>query len=285
MVVTRSYALRFPRARYLAPLAVALLVAGAFVTKGPHVEPTALRGLLGVQPLETSRQPTVFLLGGSAARDCIVGDADWTRQLRSLADHRLRAYDLGSSNETFDQDIGLVDAMPGGPTLVLIGVSVGRYTHAAADTKPPLGLLSQTAEVWHPQILRHPLSPGRKRQLAREWVSKSWPLFLANYHYNASRLERLVAVCQRRGFHVALVELPLDLSLSDPICDRARQRMLRDVSRLSRRGIPFVRLVDGLELPSADFWDLSHLVRRGAQAWQNRLSAETVALLRDGLLP
>jgi hypothetical protein len=231
--------------------------------------------------LPSSTAPTVYLLGGSSARECIVSNEAWSRQLSALARSPVRAYDLGVTEETYTQDAGLVRSMPDGPALVLIGVSVGRYTHGPSSSPPPLEVLAAGSEIDHSgHTAPHPLY--EKRAAAEIWLTAKYPLFEHSYPFNSRELQRLIDACRKRGFQVATVELPIDLQAVGTAFDPARRRYAADLRNLTRRGVPSIRLLEQLDLPSRDFWDLFHLLTPGARVWQRRLSEEVVPLLRRG---
>ena len=87
----------------------------------------------------------VYLLGGSSARESITSEPSWRAQIAASGGGRVRAYNFGSSSETYAADISVVERAPDVPTLVLIGVNVGRYTSqyptaaapAAGPRNPP----------------------------------------------------------------------------------------------------------------------------------------------------
>ena len=73
-------------------------------------------------------RPVVLLLGGSAARESITTERDWRRQIAALGGGRVSAYDLGASSQGYKDDLEIVRALPAVPTLLLIGINLGRYT-------------------------------------------------------------------------------------------------------------------------------------------------------------
>ena len=229
------------------------------------------------RPIARSSHTTVFLLGGSAARESIVGDGSWSRQLRAMSGHDVRAFDLGSSNETFRQDIGLVDAMPKEPTIVLIGVDLGRYTLGQNTEPAPLGLLVSGATVVH----RYTTPDRTGRSESAWWAQDRYPMFERNYAYNQRQLTDLVSVCRRRGFHPVLLQLPLDLADGNATLDGVLARDDGACRRLAAADhVPFVDFLPRLRLPDADYHDLFHLIAPGRQVWQTRLSRVVSVLLR-----
>jgi hypothetical protein len=228
--------------------------------------------------IASSGKATVFLLGGSSARESIVSNSAWSKQLSRVAHAKVRAYDLGARNETFAQDMGLVKKMPKGPNLVLIGLTVGRYTPLPSQSAPPLALLSAGAEVKHQYAT--PLSSSTKQRLVDRWVSDRYPVFQQNFAHNADRLDQLVKLVLQRKFHPVLLQLPLNLQAVGSAFDRPRAKYQSDARRLAAKyKIPYLDFLKEVKLPSSTFYDLFHLVPPGRQQWQTHLSEEVTSLL------
>src|SRR5665647_1365715 len=49
--------------------------------------------------------PVVILLGGSCAREATVSDKDWAADVQDRSRSPLLTYNLGSRNQTFEQDV------------------------------------------------------------------------------------------------------------------------------------------------------------------------------------
>lgn len=236
----------------------------------------------------TAGSLAVYLLGGSSARECIVGNADWSAELTRLLGRDVRAVDLGATNQSFTADIRFVRGMDDGPTMVLIGVGLGRFTSppvsSLADKQltPPLeDALSGTLEIEHRYDVKGPLTVEKKQQLLTMWTSERYPLFRKNYKANLVELERLLDECRERGFDAVLLDLPLDLEIVGDRLDAPRGAYRKDSRRLATRfQIPFVSFVDDLGLTDADFYDLVHLLDTSRERWQARLSQEVAALLK-----
>jgi len=230
-------------------------------------------------------EPRVYLLGGSSARECITGNASWAAQVKKLGGPQVRACDLGASNEGFDQDMVLVRAMPKGPTLVLIGVSVGRYTGEPGEDVNPAdpGLtVDSIAEVKHKYHVGKIIPEEGKQNLVDKWVTTRYPVFQANYEYNAGQLEQLVKLCRQRHFRPVLLELPLNFDIVGARFDAPRARYRKGVRALAKRyDIPYLDFGADLGLVNGDFYDLMHLVEPGRGKWQKRLSEEVVKLLKE----
>jgi hypothetical protein len=250
-------------------------------------------------PLKPSKTPTVYLLGGSSARESVVSKASWAAQIKRLGGGTVRVYDLGATNQSYARDAQLVAAMPPGPALVLIGVTIGRYTGSAADDAAGLNGYDAKAalaaaadgEIVHRYtrsktkngtIQLTMLPTSKKLVLLSRWLTERYPLFQANDAYNAGRLDKLIQECQKRGFHPALLVLPINLALIGHAFDAPMTRYRADAGKLATKyGIPLIDFVTQARLANHDFYDLFHLVEPGREKWQARLSHEVVGLLRQ----
>jgi hypothetical protein len=72
--------------------------------------------------------PVVYLLGGSTARESITSGTGLAAEIKQDGGPAVQAYDLGSINQNYGQDVAIVDNAPKIPSILLIGVNVGRYT-------------------------------------------------------------------------------------------------------------------------------------------------------------
>jgi len=269
----------------LAALAVALLVAGpaaALYRSGDdwrHVEAT-LEGLNRRPP----GTPIVYLLGGSAARESITNEPNWRSQIAALGGGRVRAYNFGSSSQAFKHSIKIVRAAPDVPSIVLIGLNVGRYTSIPPRTLAPEARASRAAGTYdaHRFHSGDQLSDAAKRALVSRWMRVKYPRFRSRYAGNAATLRELIVVCQEKGFYPVLVELPLNLRIVGHSWDRARTRYHRGARAAAKAyGIPYADFIAHIGLRSSDFVDVSHLVEPGRVKYQRRLSRLVVAKLKQ----
>ena len=278
------------RVRLAASLGAALLA--ALVLAGPaaavyrpgddwrHVESTLKE--LNRRPPSV---PVVVLLGGSAARECITTEPAWSAQIAALGGGRVRALNFGSSSQAFKNGLTIVNALPAVPTIVLIGLNVGRYTsippeQAVAAASP----VARGAGVYdsHRFHSGQQLSDAAKRGIVRTWLAVKYPRFKARYAGNAVVLRELIALCQDKGFYPVLVELPLNLRIVRHSWDAARDRYRRGArSAAGAYGIPYDDFVARIGLVSGDFVDVAHLVEPGRAKYQRRLSRVVVTRLRQ----
>lgn len=252
-----------------------------------------LKLVLATLKVSPPKVPVVYLLGGSAAREATVSDRSWTDQLTRLAGHKVRAFNLGTAGQSYDEDLAIVDKLPDVPGIVLIGVNLGRYT------QPPLAEPGSLA--WLPGGDPDPVSPAalfdyvqhrfasfdggtqaKKREILLNWLAERYPAFKLRYAYNARLLDKLIIACQQRGLHPVLVNLPINRPFIGHALDVPCQRIAatsRDARE--RLGIPSWDFVGAIGLVNADYVDLWHLVHSGSVKYQLRLSKRTAALLHD----
>jgi hypothetical protein len=234
--------------------------------------------------------PLVVLIGGSCARECTVSDADWAAQVRRRAGPEVDTYDLGSRNQTFYEDVALVKALPKTPAIVFIAVNTERFT-SPYTTRPVSLEPDPVKSAWYAQhhyTSARILSLQRKREMARDWMVRRYPVFRSRYAYNLGQLGRVPRECQKRPYlHPVILEMPRNMqvigsALSRPI--RQYHGGCKDLAKEYR--IPFVNFVAAARLVNRDFYDLGHLVQPGRVKFQRLLSDRTIALLaRYGMTP
>ncbi|HET6496959.1 MAG TPA: SGNH/GDSL hydrolase family protein [Thermoleophilia bacterium] len=278
--------------------------------------------------------PTVYLLGGSAAREAIVSGEALADDVLNLGGPAITAYDLGSNDQNFAESFAVVDNVQDTPAWVLIGLNLGRFTPEKQDSidgargrdflleSPALqrfvadewgvstrttilagivayltdlaerrgrGLLKGQAMSrgyrQHRYSTRNVPSKSRKERLTEAWLDERYPAFERNRGVNLQVLEALLARSRERGLQVVLVELPLNEAIVRGRFDAAQAEYQRPVRALAKRyGAPYIDFNDQLDLPDADFYDLSHLVEPGRVVWQAELARELARLYHDGTL-
>jgi len=241
-----------------------------------------LRSLYVVSDLATHppTTPVVLLLAGSAGRECTFSDRSWAGQIVRRGGPRVVVRNLSSKNQTFTQDLALVRQLPrDAPTLVFIGINVGRFNMPPTITFPtwamPHGRVSQ-----HRYSKHRILSPERKERIAAEWMERRYPVFSQRFAYNLAALDQVVFACFARGLHPVLLDLPRNtpvigdrLDVPIGIYSRACQALAQGY------GIPFISFVARAGFVNEDFFDIAHLVEPGRAKWQLLLSDTTVALM------
>ncbi len=271
-------------------LACALLVVIALATAGERGVARAehvvtrdwMRSLYVVSDLATHppATPVVLLLGGSAGRESTFSDRSWAEQIVRRGGPRAVVRNLSSKNQTFTQDLTLVTQLPRRtPTLVVIGVNVGRFNMPPTITFPtwagPYARVDQ-----HRYSKSRLLSPERKARIAAEWMTRRYPVFAERFGYNLAVLEQVVFACLRRGFRPVLLDLPRNTAVIGEQLDVPIATYSRACQGLAAHyDIPFVSFVTRAGFESGDFFDIAHLVEPGRAKWQALLSDTSIALM------
>jgi hypothetical protein len=227
--------------------------------------------------------PVVYLLGGSAARECITTEPGWSAQIADLGGGKVRALDFGSSSQSFKNDLKIVRAAPAVPSIVLIGLNVGRYTSIPPKTlAPPARSTRGGAYDPHRFHAGDQLGDAAKLAIVRQWLALKYPRFRRRFAGNDATLRELIQLCQDKGFCPVLVELPLNLRVVGRSWDAARDRYRRGARAAAREhGIPYEDFVARIGLTSPDFVDLAHLVEPGRAKYQRALSRLVVARIKQ----
>ena len=238
----------------------------------------------------------VYYLGDSIARESTVSDASWTdmlgRKTARVGKVPAFGYTVAGHNQTFGMDEKIVQGLPptqaGQPRgILLIGVGISRFigppTPLApiALDPPPSGELPKLSP-WeqHHYDGRAPLSSARKRELVQRWMDRRWAGFKQNKTKNLAAIDRLIKAAQAKGLRPVIFDLPLNVAVVGSGLDKPRTQIRDGCTGLARRNhIKYLRFNGSLGLPSADFWDLHHLLSPGYKLWQARLSNELVKML------
>lgn len=233
-------------------------------------------------------RPLVVLFAGSSGRECTVSDHSWAAEVRELGGPAVVARNLSSRNKTFAHDLDLVRLLPrtGTPTLVFIGVNLGRFTQWAHEAGPgPATVPDHVVFTYtqHAYAGRPTLSPAEKRLRVEEWVDERLPVFDAHVERNTATLAELVRVCLDRGYQPVLLELPRDTEAIGDLWDDPVARYQRGCTEIAEEyGIPYVDFVGDAGLTTTDFYDPWHLVESGYVKWQRLLSRTAARLLTEG---
>ncbi len=225
--------------------------------------------------------PVVYLLGGSVARECVPSEASWAAAVQGSGGPAALTFDLASSDRTTATDLKLVAEMPDTPTIVLIGINVGRFTRTPAS--PSISLPTPTGSLlpWTQHKYFTALGRDAKESLLRGWIRNRYPQFKQNFAYNLGMLEKLVRAARARGFHPVLLDLPRNTAVIGSRLDGPVGRYHRACKALAAEyGIPWVNFVGAARLKDGDFHDLWHLIKPGRAKWQALLAARTATLLQ-----
>ncbi len=227
------------------------------------------------------KRPLVYLLGGSAARECIISEQSWRKQIVARGGPQTFAFGLGAAGQTYDDNIRLVRMLPDAPSIVIIGVNVGRYTgtgtHKLPQVKPRIA--NYYPHRFHRNRI---LSDQRKRAMVTDWLRRRHPVFKTRFARNDAKLDELVALCLERGFHPVILNLPVNQRTVGRRMDVPRRRYRVACQQICREhDIEWVNWLPKIPLVSRDFMDNWHLVEPGRAKWQLRLSNLTVKMLRQ----
>jgi hypothetical protein len=226
----------------------------------------------------------VYYLGDSTARESLVSDRSWTRQLARLAGRRVPGYTLAGHNQTFGMDLQVVRALPRSPGIALIGVCLSRFIGAPlTKERAQLPLWAARAlSPWdrHQYDHRRPFGAARKKALVPHWLRQNLADFKRYRTANLAALGKVIEACQGRGLTPVLIDLPLNEAVVRHGLDVPRSSYRSGCHALaSRLGIGYVSFLHALRLPSSAYFDICHLMRSGYTRWQLRLSRAVVKLL------
>lgn len=286
---------RFACAAIVAALSAVGLLAGPAAARGPGADWAHVLQVVANLKASPPPTPVVLLFGGSSARECTIADARWSATVATglpEGSPPVACYNLGSSNQSYRDDIELVQVLPQGstmPTIVFIGISLGRFNSPKTDptiTLPdpvdPLPAYQQ-----HRYSKSHILTASEKRALLKKWLRERYPVFKQRYPSNILVLENLIKACLRRGLHPVMLDLPRDMAIIGHALDAPITRYHKGCTALARKyHVPFVNFVGAAKLVNRDFYDLWHLVEPGRAKWQPLLATRTATLLvRYGMVP
>jgi hypothetical protein len=236
-----------------------------------------LWAVLGQFKTQPPKVPVVYLLGGSAARECTTLDGPWSDQISRLTGRRIRALNLGAAGQSFLRDVTIVDKMPPVPSVVLIGINLGRYAtpppaKASAAADLPSGSIL-TTYTQHRFVAADVLGDAAKRMLLRDWLLTRYQAFKRHYAYDYHQLDLLIAECQRLGLHPALVNMPFNDAIVRPALDAPRAKYAKGCRALAvRYHIRYFDFAGQVGFSSRDFVDLWHCAPSGRVKFQARLS-------------
>jgi hypothetical protein len=229
------------------------------------------------------KKPLVLMFGSSIVRESVTSDASWAAAVKSRRGGAVLTYDLGSTNQSFAQNLALVPNLPQVPTLVFIGVDVARFVAApgTATVKLPAPQAPSASYDPHRYSSSRIKTLAQKRALVKDWLARRYPVFKKNYSYNLGVLKKLVQACKDRGLHPVLLDTPRNTAVIKGAWKKAIDTYTAGVRTLARQmGVPFVTMVASARFANADFYDLLHAVQPGRAKWQKLLAAQTVALLK-----
>jgi hypothetical protein len=255
--------------------------------------------LADLQAAPPQGQPMVILLGGSAARECTVSDADWQSQVARRAARTgefaapmdVATYNLGSKHRTFALDLAMVGALPKDvPTILYIGVNLGEFCSGWSSTTfslPPAVAQPQSYNQHIYSIHKRVQSLAAKRRYVKHWMQLRWPNFRARSASNLARLEAVLEACQGTQLHPVLLDLPRDVPAIGRAFDAPIDLYhLRCAQLAGKYGVPWIDFISAAHFVNSDFFDIFHTVEPGRAKYQRLLSDTTIALLaKYGMTP
>lgn len=72
-------------------------------------------------------KPTIYILGGSSARESITNDRTLERAIRRAGGPDTGVFNLGSANQNFGQSLAIIDNVPDTPATVIVGLNPNRF--------------------------------------------------------------------------------------------------------------------------------------------------------------
>jgi hypothetical protein len=76
---------------------------------------------------------TVYLLGGSATMECFLSEESLSADVSKVASQDIRVISLAGHEQTFADSLALVDNLPKGTALLVIGLAPMRFTYSPQD--------------------------------------------------------------------------------------------------------------------------------------------------------
>ena len=98
------------------------------VLRNPEDSFTYISWMVGRARQDEPATASLYLLGGSSARESIVGGDSLAAEIRKDGGPGVTAYDLGSINQNFAESLAVADSAPDTPAWLLIGINLGRFT-------------------------------------------------------------------------------------------------------------------------------------------------------------
>ena len=142
------------------------------------------------------------------------------------------------------------------------------------------GAEPQRTYVIHKYTIAKVHTRAQKEAMVRLWNAKRYPVFRQDLQFNLALVRQILISCKERGVHAVLLELPQNAQAIGGRFDAAVAAYQVPLHRLAAEfGVPYVDFNGAVAIPSADFFDLSHLVQPGRVIWQRRLAQELAALM------
>jgi hypothetical protein len=164
----------------------------------------------------TPPRHVAYVLGGSASRESVTTEPDWSGDLsRRLGGRPAAGYVMSSSCQTFVEDARIIGALPRDRGTALIMVGLTRfYTVHVNETVPATGIRKTPPRPWyqHHYDTRAPLPLAEKRRLVENWRPRHLTGFGDYYPSTLEDLGAAVDACKERGIRPVLVEMPANMA-------------------------------------------------------------------------
>jgi len=142
------------------------------------------------------------------------------------------------------------------------------------------GAEPQRPYVPHKYTIAHVRTAAQKEAMVRVWNVKRYPVFRQNLQFNLALVRQILISCRQRGVHAVLLELPQNSGAVKGRFDTAIAAYQVPLHKLAAEfGVSYLDFNAAAAIPSADFFDISHLVQPGRVIWQSRLAQELAALM------
>jgi len=199
------------------------------------------------------QEPSVYLLGGSSARESVVSGSSLAADIRREGGPDVAAWDLGSINQNFAQSLAVADNVPAASTYLLVGVGLGRFTSDRGSSliqAEGRGLLLDSpslqgyvARTYGKYRYTRTILAGVFVQLTSKLESQGGELLAgtiprrtySQHRYNlrsihtVAQKERMVEKWNKRRYPKFVRNLSFHLDMLDQLLTRAQQRGLHVV--------------------------------------------------------
>ena len=132
---------------------------------------------------------------------------------------------------------------------------------------------------------RKALPDAEKKQLVTKWLTRYYPPFRRVLAFNLAMLDQLIELGTQRGLDMVIVELPYNHEIIGSSFEAATTAYQVPTQKIADEyGVPYLDFNARVDIPSADFLDLSHLRPAGRVVWERELAAELARMYNDGTL-
>jgi hypothetical protein len=105
---------------------------------------------IGRLKINPPRKPAVYILGGSAARECFLGEGSLANEIGMAGGGDVEVHQLASNNREFGSDLAVIDNLPRTPGVIVIEVGMARFVHVEGATEDQLA--GKPLLLWSPAL-------------------------------------------------------------------------------------------------------------------------------------